>query len=267
MIRATPRYEGYNKYLAMKKTEATKPIPPVPAPTPPPAPVSPNNPNVGPNLGGPPATISPPNSSAPSTPPTSSTSSVPPPSSSSSSGTSNSSSSGSSSNSQPTENPVSAFPTSSTSNTTYAGHGGSSDGSKAVDYVASAGTPITAPYDGEVFGVRNVYPNDANYWNGQWQVAYDFIVSPNGEPKLPEWSYGNYIMVKYTLDSGEELYFMYAHLQQVNIPWEKNQPVSAGDVIAFVGNTGRSQTPHLHVEVRRSQFYSSLLPNPHNYLP
>ena len=52
----------------------------------------------------------------------------------------------------------------------------------------------------------------------------------------------------------------YGHLNEFNVV--QGQKVKAGDIIGFVGNTGRSTGPHLHYEIRR--FGSDI--NPHNYL-
>jgi murein DD-endopeptidase MepM/ murein hydrolase activator NlpD len=40
---------------------------------------------------------------------------------------------------------------------------------------------------------------------------------------------------------------LYAHLNDYNV--RKNQRVKRGDIIGYVGNTGRSEAPHLHYEV------------------
>jgi murein DD-endopeptidase MepM/ murein hydrolase activator NlpD len=40
---------------------------------------------------------------------------------------------------------------------------------------------------------------------------------------------------------------LYAHLSNYNV--KKGQHVKRGDLIGFVGSTGRSQAPHLHYEI------------------
>lgn len=55
--------------------------------------------------------------------------------------------------------------------------------------------------------------------------------------------YGNHIVV----DHGYGYESLYAHLYKYNV--KVGQKVQRGDIIAFVGSTGRSQAPHLHYEV------------------
>jgi murein DD-endopeptidase MepM/ murein hydrolase activator NlpD len=55
--------------------------------------------------------------------------------------------------------------------------------------------------------------------------------------------YGNHI----TIDHGYGYESLYAHLYKYNV--RRNQKVKRGDLIGFVGSTGRSEAPHLHYEI------------------
>ncbi len=55
--------------------------------------------------------------------------------------------------------------------------------------------------------------------------------------------YGNHIRI----DHGYGYVSLYAHLYKYNV--RKGQRVKRGDLIGFVGSTGRSEAPHLHYEV------------------
>ncbi|GAA4269360.1 M23 family metallopeptidase [Hyunsoonleella aestuarii] len=55
--------------------------------------------------------------------------------------------------------------------------------------------------------------------------------------------YGRHIRI----DHGYGYVSLYAHLYKYNV--KKNQRVKRGDLIGFVGSTGRSQAPHLHYEI------------------
>ena len=57
--------------------------------------------------------------------------------------------------------------------------------------------------------------------------------------------YGKHIRI----DHGFGYVTLYAHLNKYNV--KRNQKVKKGDVIGYVGSTGRSQAPHLHYEVRK----------------
>ena len=52
---------------------------------------------------------------------------------------------------------------------------------------------------------------------------------------------------------------LYAHLYKYNV--KKNQKVKRGDLIGYVGNTGRSNAPHLHYEI----FKDGVRINPINF--
>ena len=55
--------------------------------------------------------------------------------------------------------------------------------------------------------------------------------------------YGNHIRI----DHGFGYVSLYAHLSKYNV--RRGQKVKRGDLIGFVGNTGRSAGPHLHYEI------------------
>jgi LysM repeat protein len=90
-------------------------------------------------------------------------------------------------------------------------------GYNAIDFGAPIGTPIRAAAAGRVIVSR------VGGWNG---------------------GYGNYVVI----DHPNGTQTLYAH-NNSNIVWQ-GQSVVAGQVIGYVGNTGRSTGPHLHFEVR-----------------
>ncbi|PCI09247.1 MAG: peptidase M23 [Flavobacteriaceae bacterium] len=53
------------------------------------------------------------------------------------------------------------------------------------------------------------------------------------------------------IDHGFGYITLYAHLSKYNV--KKWQKVKRGDLIGFVGNTGRSEAPHLHYEVHKNK--------------
>lgn len=85
---------------------------------------------------------------------------------------------------------------------------------KGVDLAAPSGTPVFATADGLV------------------SKAERFS------------SYGNYIQIEH----GGEMQTRYAHLSGYAV--KEGDKVHKGDLIGYVGSTGRSTGPHLHYEVR-----------------
>mgnify|MGYP000704685827 CR=1 FL=1 len=57
--------------------------------------------------------------------------------------------------------------------------------------------------------------------------------------------YGKHIVI----DHGYGYKSLYAHLYKYNV--KKRQKVKRGDLIGFVGSTGRSEAPHLHYEISK----------------
>jgi murein DD-endopeptidase MepM/ murein hydrolase activator NlpD len=85
---------------------------------------------------------------------------------------------------------------------------------KGLDLAVAAGTPVYAPADGVV--------EKASWFS----------------------SYGNFIEIAH----GGNMETRYGHLSGYNVV--EGQQVHKGDVIGYVGSTGRSTGPHLHYEVR-----------------
>ena len=83
-----------------------------------------------------------------------------------------------------------------------------------MDFTAPRGTPVYASGDGVILRADN---------------------NASG--------YGKHIRI----DHGHGYMSLYAHLYKYNV--RSNQKVKRGDLIGFVGSTGRSEAPHLHYEV------------------
>ena len=86
-----------------------------------------------------------------------------------------------------------------------------------MDFSAKRGTPIYATGDGVVERADNTASG-----------------------------YGNHIVIRH----GYGYETLYAHLSKYKV--KRGQKVKRGDVIGFVGSTGRSEAPHLHYEVHKN---------------
>ena len=92
-----------------------------------------------------------------------------------------------------------------------------------IDLAAPVGTPVFAPADG-VVAFAGQYPVSRN---ADW------------------WRYGNLVM----LEDGGDYVTIYGHADRLEV--KPGQRVKRGDLLATVGITGWSTSPHLHYEVRR----------------
>jgi len=108
-----------------------------------------------------------------------------------------------------------------------------------TDISADKGTPVYAVYSGTVDNVKSLKD-----------------------------SYGNYIIIRCNV-GGKTVYMYYAHLNSLDV--KKGQTVESGQQIGTVGNTGNSNGPHLHFEVRNSsKHYGNMnnpTLNPYDFLP
>lgn len=87
-------------------------------------------------------------------------------------------------------------------------------GHKGIDLASPTGTPIRATADGTVS-------------RADWFSSYGLYVS---------------------LEHGGDIETRYGHMSRLNVA--AGQAVRKGDIIGYVGSTGRSTGPHLHYEVR-----------------
>ena len=97
-----------------------------------------------------------------------------------------------------------------------------------MDFAAPIGTPVYATGDGQVDKIKK---------------------------SRSKRDYGNCILINH----GYDYESFYAHLDKVLV--SKGQKVKRGDLIGYVGNTGKSTAPHLHYEVR----YKKEKINPMNF--
>ena len=98
---------------------------------------------------------------------------------------------------------------------------------KGMDFSAPTGTDIFATADGTITSIG-------------WKQCY-----------------GNCIVINH----GYDYETLYAHIHKFKEGLRRGSKVSRGDVIASVGNTGKSTGPHLHYEVK----YKGVHQNPQNY--
>lgn len=87
-----------------------------------------------------------------------------------------------------------------------------------IDFAASKGTEVYASGDGLVVNVEKNY-----------------------------WGYGNVV----TIDHGYGYETRYAHLSKFAV--KKGQKVKRGQLVGYVGNTGKATGPHLHYEVLKNE--------------
>ncbi len=108
-----------------------------------------------------------------------------------------------------------------------------------IDFTAPTGTPIYATGDGTILQPIDGYSG-----------------------------YGNFVRINH----GYGYVTLYAHMSKIAV--KPGQKVKRGDVIGYVGNTGKSVGPHLHYEVRKNDtpinpinfFFNDLSPDEYDRL-
>ncbi len=99
--------------------------------------------------------------------------------------------------------------------------------------------PVTGKY-GNHAGVDISAPGGTKIY-----AAMSGVVIHAAKGTGSSWSYGNYVIVAHSNGTNT----LYAHMSRIGC--SKGQTVKQGDVIGYVGSTGRSTGNHLHFEVRK----------------
>ena len=115
---------------------------------------------------------------------------------------------------------------------TYDGHKGT-DFAILDDAAMRAGVDVVAPRAGTVLKVRDGEPDQ---WSTPEQIA---------EIKKERKECGNALMI----DHGNDIKTIYCHLKKNSIAVKQGQAVKAGDKLAQVGLSGKTEFPHLHFGV------------------
>ncbi len=116
--------------------------------------------------------------------------------------------------------------------------------------------PMGNPYGGPRSSDYGYRRNPFGGYSGEFHPGVDFK-GPVGDPiqatadgvvNRCDWynGYGNAVV----LDHKSGYQTLYGHMTKVNVV--QGQFVKAGDVIGFLGSTGRSTGPHVHYEVRQN---------------
>lgn len=111
---------------------------------------------------------------------------------------------------------------------TYDGHTGTDIGLASFADM-EAGVTISAALAGTVLETHDGEPDHNTSWVGQSGL-------------------GNYVAI----DHGEGLVSYYGHMTNGSVAVAPGELVTAGDALGLVGSSGRSDLPHLHLELQRN---------------
>jgi len=124
--------------------------------------------------------------------------------------------------------------------------------------------PLGLPHEGNVSSDYGYRKNPFGGYFGEFHPGIDIkgtigdnvYATADGIVLRNDWynGYGNAVV----LDHGLGITTLYGHLSKVNVV--PGETVKAGDVIGFLGSTGRSTGPHVHYEIRRNS--DDVDPNP-----
>ena len=124
--------------------------------------------------------------------------------------------------------------------------------------------PLGLPHGGNLSSEYGYRKNPFGGYKGEFHPGIDLkgdlgenvYATASGIVLRSDWynGYGNAIVI----DHGFGLTTLYGHLTRVNVV--PGQQVKAGDIIGYLGSTGRSTGPHVHYEIRKNG--DDIDPNP-----
>jgi len=115
--------------------------------------------------------------------------------------------------------------------------------------------PFGAPYNGPMSSGYGYRTNPFGGFRGEFHPGVDFkgqvgdeiYATGDGIVERCDWygGYGNAVLLKHSCG----LESLFGHMTRVNVV--QGQKVKAGELIGFLGTTGRSTGPHVHYEIRK----------------
>lgn len=116
--------------------------------------------------------------------------------------------------------------------------------------------PLGLPHNGPISSEYGYRKNPFGGYVGEFHPGIDIKGTLGDEVRATadgivvrnDWysGYGNAVLI----DHGSGLTTLYGHLSRVNVV--PGQEVKTGDVIGYLGSTGRSTGPHIHYEIRKN---------------
>lgn len=111
--------------------------------------------------------------------------------------------------------------------------------------------PLRNPRQTSRFGMRKhpILGYTTMHWGADYGAPVGTPIRAPGEGTITSagkrGSYGHYVQIRHN----SEYSTAYAHMSRINEKIRVGRKVKAGEVIGYVGNTGRSTGPHLHWEL------------------
>lgn len=114
--------------------------------------------------------------------------------------------------------------------------------------------PLNRPRQTSSFGMRRhpILGYSTMHWGTDYGAPIGTPIYAPGEGTIVKagrkGAYGNYVEIRHN----SEYTTAYAHMNEIHSKIKIGRKIKAGEVIGYVGNTGRSTGPHLHWELHKS---------------